>query len=90
MISQFRNDEKGYLRWVQDNPNGFVVNADEPATSPDYPMVHRASCGLVSSPTRTNYTTRRYFKTCSHNVRELEQWAKTKRGRSLNPCRRCM
>lgn len=56
MLREFRNDEKGYLRWAQENPHGFIANADEPARSPDYPMVHRATHRSMTSPTRKNYT----------------------------------
>jgi hypothetical protein len=90
MLREFRNDERGYLRWAAENPGGFIVNADEPATSPDYPMVHRSTHRSMTSPTRENYTTGRYFKVCSDNMRELEQWARRERGRSLNPCKQCM
>lgn len=86
----FKNDEKGYLRWVAENPRGFIVNADDPATSPDYPMVHRATHKAMTSPRRGNYTTGRYFKVCSNDMSELEDWAKAERKRQLSPCGVCM
>ena len=90
MIEIFRNDDRGYLRWTAANPHGFIVNVDEPATSPDYPMIHRATHRSMTSPRRTNYTTKRYFKVCSADAGELERWAKRERGRPLNPCKACM
>jgi hypothetical protein len=90
MPEVFKNDEKGYLRWAASNPHGFIVNADEPPTSPDYPMVHRATHKAMTSPQRQNYTTGRYFKVCSNDMSELERWAKRERGKSLNPCGICM
>ena len=30
MVIPFKNDDSGYLKWVLDNPTGFVVNVDEP------------------------------------------------------------
>jgi hypothetical protein len=90
MFKKFEKDEKRYLEWVQNNPNGFIVNADEPATSPDYPMVHRATHRSMTSPKKQNYTTGRYFKVCSNDMNDLETWAKHERGRSLNPCCICM
>jgi len=56
MVKRFEKDEQQYLDWAQNNPNGFIVNADEPATSPDYPMVHRATHKSMTSP--KNRTTR--------------------------------
>ena len=90
MFKKFEKDEERYLEWVQNNPNGFIVNADEPASSTEYPMVHRATHRLMTSPKKQNYTTGRYFKVCSNDMKDLETWAKQVRGRSLNPCRKCM
>jgi hypothetical protein len=86
----FIKNEKGYLQWASENPRGFIVNADEPPTSPDYPMIHRATHKAMTSPKRTNYTTGRFFKVCSNDMHELEKWAKEKRGKKLNPCGICM
>lgn len=90
ILREFRNDETGYLSWAAANPNGFIVNVDEPATSPLYPMVHRATHRAVTTPVKTNYTTGKYFKVCSNNMEELERWARRERGRSLTLCSICM
>jgi len=90
MFKQFVNDDSGYLTWALENPNGYIVNADEPATSPAYPMVHRATDKRMTSPKNQNYTTGRFFKVCSNDMNELEVWAKRERGRALNPCGHCM
>jgi hypothetical protein len=90
MLKTFRDDETGYLAWVQTHPDGYVVNIDEPPIAPQYPMVHIASHRIISSPTRTNYTTGRYFKVCSTELEELERWAQRKYGRPLTRCRQCL
>jgi hypothetical protein len=90
MLEVFRNNDKEYLRWAGKNSTGFVVNVDEPPTSKEYPMVHRATHRLLTSPNKQNYTTKRYFKVCSDDLTELEEWAQRERGRSLNPCGTCM
>ena len=90
ILTEFRNDETGYLSWAAANPNGFIANVDEPATSPLYPMVHRATHRAVTSPVKTNYTTGKYFKVCSNNMEDLERWARRERGRSLTLCSICM
>ena len=90
MLRTFVKDENGYLGWVQTHPHGYVVNIDEPQSSPQYPMVHAATHRTMSSPTRTNYTTGRYFKVCSEQLQELEAWAQRKYGRALTRCRQCM
>ena len=90
MVEQFKNDEGGYLRWVTANPMGFVANVDEPQYVAQYPMVHSASHKAVSSPVRTNYTTGKYFKVCSTDLKALEEWSQRNYGRSLTRCAQCM
>jgi hypothetical protein len=90
MIQRFQNDEDAYLRWVQANPDGYVVNVDEPRSFPQYPMVHRASHKVMSTPARTNYTTGDFIKICSMDLNALEQWSQEKYGRSLTRCAGCM
>ncbi len=87
----FDKDESGYLQWVATNcARGFVVNTDHHHRSPVYPMVHRATHRAVSSDRRGNYTTGRFFKVCSNDIRDLEQWARRVRNRSLTRCTICM
>lgn len=60
----FVDAEDGYLGWVSANPDGFVINRQRwPSAS--YIVLHRASCGTITSAARTNYTTHAYAKTCS-------------------------
>lgn len=90
MLEEFINDERRYLRWAARNQTGFIVNSDHDQVSPVYPMIHRATHKALTSPTRKNYTTRRFFKVCSDNVPELQHWARRSRVRSLTPCGICM
>jgi putative restriction endonuclease len=89
MIEEFRNDESGYLTWVHSNPRGFVVNIDDPNLTQNYPMVHAATHKVVSSGTRENYTTGRYFKVCSESLAELETWSVQHYRRPLVRCQQC-
>ena len=90
MIEEFPNDEEGYLRWVQSEPAGYVVNIDDPNSWPKYPMVHVASHKSMSSASRSNYTTGKYFKVCSVNLDELEQWSQRNYQKALTRCKSCM
>ncbi len=82
------NDDEHYLRWIYENPNGFVVNALNPP-SPKYLILHRSSCSDISSPKRSNWTTKDYLKICSNDVDELNEWASKGIGGKLAPCQRC-
>jgi hypothetical protein len=91
MVETFVNDELGYLSWVHENPNGFIVNYLEADTqAPKYPMIHRATHKALWSPTRTNYTISGYLKACSNDVHELRSWATNLLRKELTPCSVCM
>ena len=45
---EFKNDEDGYFAWLTAHPTGFVLNVRANA-DPDYVVLHRASCGTISS-----------------------------------------
>ena len=42
-LTHFVNDDDGYLRWLAQNPDGFVVNSNRVPVS-SYLILHRASC----------------------------------------------
>lgn len=84
----FVNDDKAYLQWLTQNPNGLVVNSYL-HPSPDYLILHRANCWTINTPTRTNWTTTGYIKICSLDKMELEAWAKKEIGGQLRHCRIC-
>jgi len=84
----FINNDKAYLRWLTENQNGLVVNSYL-HPSPDYLILHRANCWTISTPTRTNWTTTGFIKTCSLDRRELEAWAAKEVGGQLHECQIC-
>jgi hypothetical protein len=86
----FQRDDDGYLQWVADNQNGFVVNIDYTHTYPDYPMVHRATHKALSTQRRKNYTTGQYYKVCSTDLSELQAWSRRETGKELIECQTCM
>jgi hypothetical protein len=82
----FRNNDEGYLKWIESHPAGFVVNVDVPQTRDEYPMVHSAQHKLLSSAAVGGYTTGDYEKICSDDMEELEEWAKETHGKRLRFC----
>lgn len=90
MVELFDNDEAGYLKWIQANPHGFVANVDRAGAVPQYPMVHAATHGSISSPKIGNFTTGAYVKLCCTDLAALEQYSQTKFGRTLTRCSQCM
>lgn len=90
MVKVFQNDDVGYLEWVAKHEHGFVVNTDNPPSQSMYPMVHSAKHKVVSSPTRTNYTTDRYIKICGMELSKLDQFVNERYGRKLSRCQICL
>src|SRR4051812_33696200 len=85
---QFIDDDQGYLRWLEQNPGGYVVNSFRVPTG-DYLILHRASCKHINSPSRTNWTTTGYIKTCSTDPATLDAWAVGATGGGVSPCGAC-
>ena len=87
-FQQFVNDDDGYLNWLAQNPDGFVVNSNRVPVG-SYLIQHRASCKWINAATRTNWTTTGYIKTCSNDLTALAGWAEREIGGSLKPCKSC-
>lgn len=85
---RFVNDDGGYLAWLRENPEGFVVNSQRLSTS-GYLVLHRASCKQINTPNRANWTTTGYIKTCSKDVASLADWARRETGGDLMQCGIC-
>ena len=81
------NDDDAYLAWLETNPDGFVVNVEDPPR-PSTLRLHRSGCRHISTPQRSNWTTTSYMKVCSNIVAELDQWANQTVG-ELPACASC-
>ena len=96
MATLFRKNDKGYLKWIARNPDGYVVNTRR-EFDPDYVVLHRASCpsmriyrGMADNP--GGFTERGYLKLCSTSIDDLRTHVKILGGRSAafsKECGRC-
>jgi hypothetical protein len=93
-VIQFQNDDE-YRRWLDENPSGFVVNTTRPP-SPDYMVLHAASCGYLREPSHETepggFTERGYTKVCAPDIESLRSWVEVngRQNRSFsNECSRC-
>ena len=84
----FRDNDRAYLDWIQENENGFVVNTFR-NPSRRCLVLHRATCWTIRTPARTNWTTTQYIKICSPSEEELQRWARENLGGDLKPCEIC-
>jgi hypothetical protein len=88
-MQHFVHDDIGYLRWLSQNPGGFVINTySQPPAS--YLKLHQATCASISrlQTNATTFTDSEYSKLCGDRA-ELEQQAR-RLGGTAQPCRQCL
>lgn len=85
MVKRFDSEDPPFLKWMADNPQGFVVNTERRPTS-KYFFLHRSGCfhisGYVSGQQPNAFTSRQYIKVCSNDAQELLEWAAKHRPRA--------
>lgn len=75
-MEKFTDDDEGYLRWITNNPGGFVVNVER-GERPGYAVLHRSSCSSISRVRENGaYTQRAYTKVVSDDLSNLRGYAK--------------
>ncbi|MBF0537641.1 MAG: hypothetical protein HQL03_05215 [Nitrospirae bacterium] len=91
MIETFNNDEKGYQAWIENNPDGFVIDSN-PNPSTESLYLHTAACRTINpfrrKPKGRN-APKSYIKMCSKNRKDLENWAMRKLRITLKQCQIC-
>jgi hypothetical protein len=88
-MQHFVHDDQGYMRWLAQHPNGFVINTySRPSAS--YLKLHAARCPSISrlQPRATTFTDGEYSKLCGDRT-ELEQRAQYLGG-PAGPCTNCL
>lgn len=90
LMHTFKDDDAGYVAWIDANPHGFVVNSFRRPT-PDYLVLHKATCKFISrmTPEPIRWTSGDYIKTCAGDLGELERWARDATGGPPSPCAMC-
>lgn len=70
---EFDGDDEGYFDWLDVYPHGYVVNVRR-KRSPDYVVLHRATCGAISNRKAApgSYTARAYVKYCGETLADVE------------------
>jgi hypothetical protein len=88
-VISFTDNDAGYLAWIDDNPNGFVINAlRTPKSGPV--LLHRARCKWITgTPPNGNLWTGEQIKHCATSLRALETWAYDATGQPPKHCKLC-
>ena len=86
----FCGNDEPYLRWISENPGGYVVNAER-QLKPSCLKLHRATCIQISRRARPGaYTERDYIKICSLGRSVLERWARDEVGGLIDALCACL
>ena len=76
-MEKFNDNDAGYLRWVNDHPDGFVVNIER-GERPGYAVLHRATCTSISRDRDDGaYTKRGYKKVVSDDLKSLRAYTRS-------------
>jgi hypothetical protein len=76
-MQEFMDDDDGYAGWLNDHPNGYVLNVRR-NPSASYTVLHSARCQTVFK-TRSDgaYTGRGYRKVVASAVDELRNYTRS-------------
>ena len=87
---EFRDDDDGYLAWIANHPDGYVINIVRGHT-PAGARMHRATCWTVSRPGLRGgaWTEGQYVKICADQLADLEHWAATVGPGPIEGCGTC-
>ena len=85
-IEHFKDNDQGFLAWLEANSDGYVVNAER-KPRPNNLVLHRPSCPHFKSSSQLNWT-KDYVKFCSPNRTDLEEWVATFGG-EVTRCQSC-
>jgi HB1, ASXL, restriction endonuclease HTH domain len=86
-IELFRDDDDGFLGWLQDNPDGYFLNSER-NPKPTYLVLHRPGCPHFTGNSALHWT-KDYIKFSSRGRGELEVWAANAIGGEPTLCRSC-
>jgi hypothetical protein len=86
-IVPFKDDDNGFLAWINDHPDGYLLNTER-NPKPSYLILHSSGCGHFKGGS-PNWT-KDYIKFCSERNGELEDWAASSVGGEASRCPSCL
>jgi hypothetical protein len=95
---KFENDDEGYLQWVAENCNGFVLNIQKKTETvykkrnkkKPYAMIHSCYCTKIKRKQKENLSfTERYIKYCSLDIKVLNEICTTNND-NVSYCKICL
>ena len=86
-VEKFVDDDQRYLKWVADNPDGYVLNVLR-SLNANLAKLHKATCWTISR-TGGGPWTGEYIKVGSTSLAELRGWTKQQVGPDIPDCKTC-
>jgi hypothetical protein len=88
-VQEFCDDDAGYLAWLANHPDGYLINLARNRNTSDA-RTHRVDCGTIRGQIpRGDAWTRSYIKVCAEHLSELEMWATDIFGQPIACCQTC-
>ena len=88
-IHEYRDDDDGYLEWLNKNPNGYVINLQRSHIATDA-HVHDASCSTLAAPISDGLQlTHQYVKVCGTTLVDVQEWAASHVSEPIPDCGFC-
>jgi hypothetical protein len=86
-VTPFKDDDQGFLTWLDHHPAGYFINADR-NPKPKYLILHRPGCPHIDRA-RGLHLTKDYIKICADDRAALEEWAGRNIGGEPTLCPPC-
>lgn len=88
-VTEFRDNDQGFLHWLIEHPHGYVVNIQRNYSLSDA-RLHDAGCGWLTAAKRRGLgLTGSYVKVCANTSDELHDWVRYRTGRQVHRCGTC-
>ncbi len=89
-VAEFRDDNRAYLAWVSEHPDGFVINIQR-SLNPSDARLHQADCRWIRGrPPRGDGFVGAYIKVCSTSLPDLRDWLRSHIGSPVRDCGTCL
>ncbi len=92
MVRIFDNGDEEYLKWLRNNPDGYIANTT-PSRRSSYFFLHCASCSTITGydlmHRKDGYTKRRNIKIAAQHLSKLVEWGHKNRALGGKEPRRC-
>lgn len=76
---EFVDDDPGYLAWLQQYPDGWVLNIYRGNNQSDMAL-HKATCSTIRPEGAAcqpgDFTGKQYMKVCAADIERLQSWAR--------------